>query len=118
MATNFMISVHRNSETLHLKLRGDFDGRSARQLLDILRRYSHGTSRVFIHTACLGAIQPLGLSVFHHHLESLKGRSLELLLTGEHAPRLAPERPLLFDLPITTVTADTSPERTVRPPYL
>jgi anti-anti-sigma regulatory factor len=116
MATNFRISVHRNSENLHLKLKGDFDGISAHQLLDILRRYSHRTSRVFIHTSCLGDIHPFGLSVFHNHLEVLKGKSRELVFTGEHALQLAPERPLFFDLTISTVPPGSSPERTVPSP--
>jgi len=116
MATNFKISVHRNSENLHLKLKGNFDGISAHQLLDILRRYSHRTSRAFIHTSCLGDIHPFGLSVFHNHLEVLKGKSLELIFTGEHALQLAPERPLLFDLTIWTVPPASSSERTVLSP--
>ena len=116
MGTNFKIAVHRNSENLHLKLKGDFDGISAHQLLDIVRRYSHRTSRVFIHTSCLGDIHPFGLSVFHNHLDALKGRSLELIFTGEHAPQLAPERPLLFDLTISTVPPAASSQSTVLSP--
>ncbi len=113
MGTNFKIAVHRNSENLHLKLRGDFDGISAHKLLDIVRRYSHRTSRIFIHTSCLRDIHPFGLSVFHNHLDALKGKSLELIFTGEHAAQLAPERPLIFDLTISTVTPAASSERTV-----
>ncbi|NVM25491.1 MAG: hypothetical protein HWN70_06195 [Desulfobacterales bacterium] len=101
MAINFKISVHRNSENLHVKLMGDFDGISAHELLDILKRYSNRTSRVFIHTSCLETINPFGLNVFHNHLDVLKGRSLELLFTGENASQLAPEKPRLFDLIIT-----------------
>jgi hypothetical protein len=36
MATNFQISVHRNSEKLHVKLTGDFDGTSGHGLLKTL----------------------------------------------------------------------------------
>jgi hypothetical protein len=102
MATNFRISVHRNSENLHLRLMGDFDGISAHELLGNLKRYSHRTSKVFIHTNCLGDIHPFGLNVFHNHLDVLKGTSLELVFTGEHASQLAPEKPMLFDLNIST----------------
>jgi hypothetical protein len=38
MASNFKILVHRNSENLHLKLTGDFDGTSAQKLLNALLR--------------------------------------------------------------------------------
>jgi len=102
MATNFRISVHRNSENLHLRLMGDFDGISAQELLGNLKRYSHRTSKVFIHTSCLGDIHPFGLNVFHNHLDVLKGKSLELVFTGEHASQLAPEKPMLFGLNIFT----------------
>lgn len=54
MAARFRISIHRNSENLHLKLMGDFDGTSAHELLNVLKRYSTRTARIFIHTrACV-----------------------------------------------------------------
>jgi hypothetical protein len=34
MASNFRIFAHRNSDSLHLKPAGDFDGTSAFELLD------------------------------------------------------------------------------------
>jgi anti-anti-sigma regulatory factor len=93
MATNFKISVHRNGENLHLKLRGDFDGTSAHELLSALNKYTnHSTVRVFIHTSCLSMIYPFGLDVFHGNLSSIKGKSLDLVFTGENASRLAPEK--------------------------
>ena len=103
MATNFRISVHRNSENLHLKLMGDFDGISAHELLELLKRYSNRTLKVFIHTSCLGNIHHFGLNVFHNHLDVLKGKSLELVFTGENASQLTPEKPMLFDLIISTI---------------
>lgn len=103
MATNFRISAHRNSENLHLKLMGDFDGISAHELLGLLKRYSNRTLKAFIHTSCLGNIHPFGLNVFHNHLDVLKGKSLELVFTGENASQLTPEKPMLFDLIISTI---------------
>lgn len=88
MATNFRISVHRNSENLHLRLMGDFDGTSAHELLNVLKRYVNRTSRVF-----------------HNDLKVLKGKSVELVFTGENASRLAPEKALPFDLAIATIPA-------------
>jgi hypothetical protein len=104
MATNFRISIHRNSENLHLRLMGDFDGISAHELLENLKRYSHRTSKAFIHTNCLGDIHPFGLNVFHTHLDVLKGTSLELVFTGEHASQLAPDKSMLFNLIISIVS--------------
>ena len=102
MATNFKISVHRNGENLHLNLRGDFDGTSAHELLSALNKYvNQSTVRVFMHTSCLSMIHPFGLDVFHGNLSSVKGKSLDLLFTGENASRLAPEKHVRPGLNIT-----------------
>jgi anti-anti-sigma regulatory factor len=103
MATNFRITAHRNSENLHLKLMGDFDGNSAYELLDAIRTRSQHPSRIFIHTNGLKAIEPFGLDVFHTHFDLLKGKSMELVFTGENAATLAPDRSSIFDLSISTI---------------
>jgi len=113
MATNFRISVHRNSENLHLRLMGDFDGISAHELLGNLKRYSHRTSKVFIHTSCLGDIHPFGLNVFHNHLDVLKGKSLELVFTGENSSQFLPEKSMLLDLIISTIPPIAVSEATI-----
>lgn len=103
MVRKFEISVHRNDENIHLKLAGDFDGISAHELLDMLKRYCSRSSRVFIHTSRLRSIHPSGQNVLHTNLPLLKGQSAELVFTGDNAVQLAPERPVLFDLTISTV---------------
>lgn len=65
MANNFRISVHRSSENLHLKLMGNFDGTSAHELLNLLKRYGNRTSRVSIYTISLRNIDRFGVNVFH-----------------------------------------------------
>lgn len=113
MSTNFRTSVHRNSENLRLRLMGDFDGISAHQLPGVLKRYSHRVSKIFIHTSCLRDIHPFGLKVFHNLLDVLKGRSIEFVFTGENASQLVPEKPLLFDLIISTIPTIALPEATI-----
>lgn len=98
MASTFRISVHRNSQTLHLKLLGDFDGSSAHQLLNILKRNSNGVERVFIHTDCLRNIHPFGQDVFQDNFDILKGQTVPFLFTGEHASQLAPEKNSLVSI--------------------
>jgi len=98
MASNFRISVHRNSQSLHLKLLGDFDGSSAHQLLNVLKNKSKGTARVFIHTSCLGDIHPFGQGVFQNNLDILKGQTVPLVFTGEYASRLASEKNSLVSI--------------------
>ena len=91
MASNFRISSHRNSDNLHLKFMGDFDGSSALQLLNVLKENYHGAGGVIIHTSCLKDIHPFGLNVFQNNLEVKSGKSVSLVFTGEHANLLAPE---------------------------
>ena len=38
MAKNHKIFVHRNSENIHMKLSGDFDGSLASELLNLLKK--------------------------------------------------------------------------------
>jgi anti-anti-sigma factor len=92
MASNFQIVTHRNHDNLHLKLSGDFDGDSAHTLLAYLRRMCLGTSKVFIHTNTLEHIDPFGLSVFCNNLDFMKRLSIRVMLTGENASQLFPEK--------------------------
>jgi anti-anti-sigma regulatory factor len=102
MARNFRIFVHRNSENVHLKLIGDFDGTSAYELLHALARYGHHTSRIYIDTSSLKEMNPFGLQVFQDNLDLLKGGHLELVFAGEHASGLAPEKPIPLYLTVST----------------
>lgn len=91
MASNFKIAIHRNSDNLHLKLSGDFDGTSAHELINVLNKNSRGTTRVFIHTSCLKNIYDFGRNVFQKNLDLSNGGSAPLVFTGENAGQLAPE---------------------------
>ncbi len=91
MACNFRISVKKNSDNLHLKLTGDFDGSSALQLIENLKKNSHNVSRVFIHTNCLRNIHPFGRHIFQRNFNDLDRKTLSVVFTGENAAQLAPE---------------------------
>jgi anti-anti-sigma factor len=92
MASNFKISTHRNSENLHLKLAGDFDGSSAMQLMNVLKKnINNGVFKIIIHTSCLNDISSFGLRTLHEQLSELNGDSGRLLFTGEKATQMAPE---------------------------
>ena len=90
MASNFNIHVHQNSDNLHLRLTGDFDGASAQHLLSELRRNTLRATRVFIHTNCLGRIHPLGREVLHGNLDRFRNQDLSFVFTGENACEMAP----------------------------
>ncbi len=90
MAANFKIFVHKNSENLHLKLIGDFDGNSAHELLNVLQSNCIGASKVFIYTSSLKHIHPFGRETFHKKLKDLTSQSISVLFTGEEALQPVP----------------------------
>jgi len=94
MASNFRISIHRNSDNLHLKLIGDFDGSSACELLRSVKKGSHNFRRIYIHTNSLKKIYPFGRYIFFRNLIDLKGRSVHLLFTGEKRDQIVPQESL------------------------
>lgn len=96
MASNFKISVHRNSDSLDLKLIGDFDGTSACELLNALKDSCHGVTRVFVNTSGLKDIYPFGQDTFQNSLYLLKDRPIRLAFTGENASMIAPEQNKFF----------------------
>ena len=50
MAVNFRILVHRSSESLHLKLVGDFEDTAAQEVFCALKKNGAGAGRIFVHT--------------------------------------------------------------------
>jgi hypothetical protein len=90
MAANFKIALHRNSENLHLKLYGDFDGTSACELIDAVREKGFGARKIFVHTEGLGEVFPFGCELFQRRLPFPKGTPVTLVFTGKDAHELAP----------------------------
>jgi hypothetical protein len=90
MASNFRIYCHQNSDNLHLKLLGDFDGTSAYELIRTLERYHENGGKVFIHTCALSSVHPFALEVFQKNC-SIKKLSHVLTFTGEYGATIAPQ---------------------------
>jgi len=90
MAKNRKIFVHRNSENIHMKLSGDFDGSLATELLNLLKENCNAASKIFIHTGCLRAVQLFGQAVFHNNFNFINNKSTLLLFTGKYASQLTP----------------------------
>jgi len=72
MASNFKIYSFKTSNSLHLKLSGDFDGSSAYELINTIADYSKGFYEIFINTHDLKSIHPYGIEVFQKRLGALK----------------------------------------------
>jgi hypothetical protein len=90
MAGNFRVLVHRNSDSLHLRIEGDFDGSSAHQLLYMLGEKGNKVRRVFIHTNGLKEILPFGKAVFQKNLNDFVRRETDLVFTGDKGREIAP----------------------------
>jgi len=91
MAANFRILKHLNSDSLHLKLVGDFDGSAGYELANLLKKNWKVVHRVFIHTAGLRSVYPHGCRTFQNNLGLPKNELDGLLFTGDKAKVLAPE---------------------------
>jgi hypothetical protein len=89
MASNFRILMHNSSESLHLKLVGDFDVASAQQLIDIIIRHRFRVNKIFIHTSCLDSIHPFGADELRNNLRSSISSHVNLVFTGEKADAIA-----------------------------
>ncbi len=95
MAANFKIKVYRNSENVHLKLFGDFDGNSAHELINIINELNY-KAKLFVHTGCLKQIDTFGLEVFRKNINNLNIRPVSCWFTGDKAVELIPENNTSF----------------------
>ena len=84
MASNFHIFSYKTRDSLHLKLEGDFDGNSAYELLETLKKYDSGSYQIFIDTNDLKTIYPFGKEVFQKKLGAFKQQLRNLIFIGEN----------------------------------
>ena len=83
MASNFRISRYHNGADLHLKLVGDFDGSSAKELLNVLENSHIHKNRVIVHTDGLKDIHPFGRRIFQEELLRINRSSVDVIFEGE-----------------------------------
>ncbi len=91
MANNFKIFMHRNNDNLHLKLKGDFDGSSAFELIKVLEKQNSDVKKIFIHTCSLSSVHPFGREVFQNNCPNLNNPSNRLIFTGKYENKFAPQ---------------------------
>jgi len=63
---------------------GDFDGMSAYELINALKKLSSDHFEVFIDTSNLDTIHPFGLDVFQKQLNRLTKNKRNLIFIGRH----------------------------------
>jgi hypothetical protein len=87
--SKFDILLHHSSNSVHLKLTGDFDGNSAHRLINLINQLGRHALTIFVHTNALGRVVPDGSDEFRRHLPRLKGKALHIVFTGESATQLS-----------------------------
>jgi len=90
MASNFRIFLHETRDSLHLKLDGDFDGSSAHELFNTLKKHGVDFHQVFIDTNDLKTIYPFGRDVFQKKLSSFNKKIKNLIFIGENGDKISP----------------------------
>jgi hypothetical protein len=83
MASNFQLLSYRNKDSLHLQLYGDFDGNSAYELINTLKKNGKDFIQIFIDTNDLTKLYPFGLDVFQNNTAIAK-KSSSLIFIGKH----------------------------------
>jgi len=90
MASNFVICVDRDDQTLTLRLTGDFDRTSANQLIEVLKGNRSGVTMAMIETNGLEHLDPTGKNMFQREIHTLEDFCYRLVFTGRNANQLAP----------------------------
>ena len=83
MASNFRISRYHEGANLHLKVTGDFDGSSAKELLNVLEDSHIHESRVIVHMDGLKDIDPFGRWIFQEELSRINISPINVVFEGE-----------------------------------
>lgn len=84
MASNFHMFSYHTRESLHLKLTGDFDGTSAFELLETLKKYGSLFYQIFIDTHDLNTVHPFGKEVFQKKLGTFRQKTNNVIFIGEN----------------------------------
>ena len=92
MASNFKFFSHPIRDSLHLKLFGDFDGSSAKELINTLVDYGTDFLQIFIDTNNLKTIHPFGRKVFLKGFSTISKQAGNIIFIGKHKHNIGPQR--------------------------
>ena len=90
MATRFTIEYRMEKNGLHLRPRGDLDGSTAWQMINLISDLDDGCRRIFIDTCRLGRICPFGRDVFRWHMRPRACNLKRVFFKGEKGGQIAP----------------------------
>ena len=98
MGANFQIEFKKINGNLHVQPRGDFDGNSAWELLNLLHEQYDGKGEVHIDTHNLREICPFGCSTFQCKLNIGKLPVDRLFFKGKNGYKIAPAGSEVLDV--------------------
>jgi anti-anti-sigma regulatory factor len=84
MASNFKLISYQKSDSLHLKLHGDFDGNSAFELINALSENKTGLHKALIDTSGLTIIYSFGREVYEKKIRIIKRQYHNLIFVGKY----------------------------------
>ncbi|HKZ17530.1 MAG TPA: hypothetical protein VJ161_08735 [Geobacteraceae bacterium] len=90
MSVNFSIEHRKSKGNLHVRPRGDFDGSSAFELVNLLHEKYDGEGRVIIYTRGLCRVYPFGCSTFQDRLNVRIVPAEQIWFSGEKGFEIAP----------------------------
>ena len=91
MASNFKFFSYPTGDSLHLELFGDFDGSSARELINALVDYGTDFFQIFIDTNNLKAVHPFGRKVFLKSFSNISKQAGNIIFIGKHKQNIDPQ---------------------------
>lgn len=90
MSIHFKVAFRKNNGNLHVSPRGDFDGSSACELVNLLQEQYDGKGRVFINTQNLRKVCPFGCTTFKCNINQSRVPAGQLFFKGEKGFEIAP----------------------------
>ena len=84
MANNFKFLLNSIRDKIHLKLYGDFDGSSAFELINFLKKYKKAPNKIVIDTNNLNTLHPFGTDVFKRNFRTLDINKNSVTIIGKY----------------------------------
>lgn len=97
MSTNNQMQFKKSNGNLHIQPKGDFDGSSAWELINLIHDQYDGKGRVIIDTRNLGQIHPFGCNTFQCRLNLRAMPADRLCFKGKKGFEIAPNGSRVID---------------------
>jgi hypothetical protein len=90
MMSEFNILIHRSGASLHLKLMGELDKLSVRQVIHTIQHNLAGINRIFLHTNGLNKLCSANPRELFGQIPEVINGAAKVFFTGQFSPELTP----------------------------